>query len=48
MERELENKIFMLNEYLNKEDMEKRIKKYIEELKFKYPNEIITRKFYKN
>ena len=47
MERELENKIFMLNEYLNKEDMEKRIKKYIEDLKFKYPNAIITREFYK-
>lgn len=47
MERELENKIFMLNEYTSKEDMEERIKKYIEELKLKYPNAIITREFYK-
>lgn len=47
MERELENKIFMLNEYIDKENMEESIKKYIEELKFKYPNAIITREFSK-
>lgn len=47
MERELENKVFMLNEYTNKEDMEEEIKKYIEVLKLKYPNAIITREFYK-
>ena len=47
MERELENKIFMLNEYTSKENMEKRIRKYIEILKNKYPNAIITREFYK-
>ena len=47
MERELENKIFMLNEYENKEDMEEEIKKYTEILKIKYPNAIITREFYK-
>ena len=47
MERELENKIFMLNEYENKEDMEEEIKKYIEILKIKYSNAIITREFYK-
>lgn len=47
MERELENKTFMLNDYLNKDDMEKSIKKYIEILKNKYPNAIITREFYK-
>ena len=47
MERELENKIFILNEYTSKEDMEEKIKKYIEVLKLKYPNAIITREFYK-
>ena len=47
MERELENKIFMLNEFINKDDMEENIKKYIETLKNKYPNAIITREFYK-
>jgi len=47
MERELENKIFMLNEYTSKEDMEEKIKKYIGVLKLKYPNAIITREFYK-
>ena len=47
MERELENKIFILNEYTNKDEMEENIKKYIELLKNKYPNAIITREFYK-
>ena len=47
MKRELENKIFMLNDYINKDDMEENIKKYIEILKNKYPNVIITREFYK-
>lgn len=47
MERELENKIFMLNEFINKDDMEENIKKYIEILKNKYQNAIITREFYK-
>lgn len=47
MERELENKIFMLNEFINKDDMEENIKKYIDILKNKYPNAIVTREFYK-
>ena len=47
MERELENKIFLLNEFINKDDMEENIKKYIDILKNKYPNAIITREFYK-
>lgn len=47
MERELENKIFFLNEYTNKNEMEENIKKYIELLKNKYPNAIITKEFYK-
>ena len=47
MEREFENKIFMLNEFINKDDMEENIKKYIDILKNKYPNAIVTREFYK-
>ena len=47
MEREIANKIFMFDEYLNKDDMEENIKKYIATLKNKYPNAIITREFYK-
>ncbi len=47
MERELENKIFMFDKYINKDDMEENIKKYIEILKNKYPNAVITREFYK-
>lgn len=47
MERELENKIFMLKVFLNKDDFEKSIKDYLKILKIKYPNAIITREFYK-
>ena len=47
MERELEKKVFILNEYLCIEDMEENVKKYIEMLKKKYPNAVITREFYK-
>ena len=47
MERELEKKIFILSEYLSNEDMEKNAKKYIERLKNKYPNAVITKEFYK-
>ena len=47
MERELENKIFKVNEYTNKDDMEEKIKEYIKAIKVKYPNAIITREFYK-
>ena len=37
----------MQNEFINKDDMEENIKKYIDILKNKYPNAIITREFYK-
>lgn len=47
MEKELENRIFMFEEYINKENMEENIKKYIEILKKKYPNAVITKEFYK-
>ena len=48
MERELEKKVFILSEYLSKEDMEENVNKYIEMLKKKYPNAVITREFYKS
>ncbi len=47
MERELEKKVFLLNEFVSNEDMEENVKKYIEILKNKYHNAIITREFYK-
>ena len=47
MERELEKKVFLLNKYVSNEEMEKSVKKYIEMLKNKYPNAVITREFYK-
>ena len=47
MERELEKKVFLLNKYVSNEEMEKSVKKYIEMLKNKYPNVVITREFYK-
>ena len=47
MEREIEKKVFLLNKYVSNEEMEKSVKKYIEMLKNKYPNAIITKEFYK-
>lgn len=47
MEKELANRIFMFEEYINKENMEENIKEYIEILKKKYPNAVITKEFYK-
>lgn len=47
MERELENRIFMFDDYKDKEEMEEKVKKYIGILKNKYTNAIITREFYK-
>ena len=48
MERELESKIFMLEDYNSKENMEEHIKEYIYKLKQKYPNATITKEFYKS
>lgn len=48
MERELESKIFMLEDYNSKENMEEHIKEYIYKLKQKYSNAIITKEFYKS
>ena len=47
MEKELESKIFMLEDYNNKEDMEEIIKEYIKMLKNNYPKAVITKEFYK-
>lgn len=47
MEREKASKIFILEEYTSKENMEEYIKEYIYMLKEKYPNATITREFYK-
>ena len=47
MERELASKIFILEEYNSKENMEEQIKEFIYMLKIKYPSATITREFYK-
>lgn len=47
MEKELEFKIFIFQDYLNKEEMENDIKQYMSKLKNNYPSAIITKKFYK-
>lgn len=47
MERELEKKVFLLNKYVSNEDMDENVNKYIEMLKNKYLNAIITKEFYK-
>ena len=47
MERELESKIFSLNDFIDKYDMEENIKNYIDLLKKEYPNAVVTREFYK-
>ena len=47
MERELTSKIFILEEYTSKENMEEHIKEYIRKLKEDYPESIVTKEFYK-
>ena len=47
MEKELASKIFMLEDYNSKENMEKDVKEYMEMLKNSYPKAIITKEFYK-
>ena len=47
MEKELDSKIFMINDYSDKNNMEEHIKEYIKKLKIDYPTAIITREFYK-
>lgn len=47
MERELESKIFMLDDYASKSIREEQIKEYIRKLKLDYPTACITKEFYK-
>ena len=47
MEKELASKIFMINDYACKNNMEEQIKEYIRKLKLEYPTACITREFYK-
>ena len=47
MERELASKIFILEYYNSKENMEEQIKEFIYMLRIKYPSATITREFYR-
>lgn len=47
MEKELASKIFLLQAYTGKENMEEHIKEYIKSLKNEYPSAIVTREFFK-
>lgn len=47
MEKELASKIFMVNDYASKNNMEEQIKEYIRKLKIEYPTAIVTKEFYK-
>ena len=47
MEKQLVSKIFILNDYNSKENMEEHIKEYINKLKIDFPSAIVTREFYK-
>jgi hypothetical protein len=47
VEKELASKIFMINDYASKNNMEEHIKEYVRKLKNEYPSACITREFYK-
>lgn len=47
METELASKIFILEDYSSKENMEEHIKEYIKRLKDEFPFSVVTREFYK-
>ena len=47
MEKELESKIFKLEDYNSKKDMEEHIKEYMKKLKNNYPYAVVTKEFYK-
>ena len=47
MEKEMALKIFMVNDYINKNSMEEHIKEYTRKLKIEYTTAIVTREFYK-
>ena len=47
MEKQLASKLFILDDYNSKENMEEHIKEYINKLKIDFPTAIVTREFYK-
>lgn len=47
MEKEVASKIFMIEDYNSKENMEEHIKEYMKRLKEDYPSSVVTREFYK-
>lgn len=47
MEKELASKVFILNQYNSKENMEEHIKEYMKRLRENYPSSVVTREFYK-
>ncbi|HJJ04641.1 MAG TPA: hypothetical protein OIM45_01995 [Clostridiaceae bacterium] len=47
MEKELDSKIFFINDYTSKNNMEEHIKEYIRKLNIDHPNAIITKEFYR-
>lgn len=47
LERELASKIFILEKYNSKENMEEDIKEYVNKLKSDYPKAVVTREFYR-
>ena len=47
MEKDLESKIFILQDYFNKEEMENDITEYIKKLKKNYPSAMVSKEFYK-
>ena len=46
MEKELDSKIFFINDYASKNNMEEHIKEYIRKLNIDHPNANITKEFY--
>lgn len=47
MEKELVNKVFYLEDYCNKNNMEEHIKEFIRKLRMEYPRATVTKEFYK-
>lgn len=47
MEREFASKIFLQEDYSSKDNMEERIKEYINKLRESFPFAIVTKEFYK-
>mgnify|MGYP003374175310 CR=1 FL=1 len=47
MEKVLASRVFLIDEYNSKENMEKHIKEYMKKLRENYPSSVVTREFYK-